>query len=381
MASNYDRRSSSSVSRGSRRGSQDEVEPVDRRRSVRARHDPRKESYYRRMRVLAVSVVSLMLVLIAYVVVVYSPLFETISSLAAVPGGSTLFNVDEKGVAERLAANPWIASATLSRSLPDRLLIEVVEREACAVVMLSNGSEAWLLAEDGYWLEPVPLQEATADGSIGAPADQARAAAAEQGLVYIGDVSALVRPQAGAQCTDGAVLGVTAYLEGFTEALRDQIVSAKAASRESIAVILSNGVEVSLGAPTDIEAKEKVVLALLSQYPGQITYINARIPTAPSWRGLGADVTGDPQTVEGADPVPVVSSAPSTGDGDAGEGAPEDAPSTQEAVGQPEGGPGGNMDEGGYYGDSGHWVYAYHDANGTWINGFYDDDGAWVALS
>ena len=52
--------------------------------------------------------------------------------------------MDEQGIEERLVANPWIESVRLSRKLPDQLVIDVKERTAAAVVMLSNGTEGWL---------------------------------------------------------------------------------------------------------------------------------------------------------------------------------------------------------------------------------------------
>ncbi len=393
MASNYDRRSNSSASRP--RGaaaSGAEERPQARRRGV----DPRKASYYRRKRILILSIVSLMVALIVYVVVVFSPLFEiksivasptahvngeTISTLAAVPGGSTLFNMDEKGIEERLVANPWIESVRLSRKLPDQLVIDVTERTAVAVVMLSNGTEAWLLATDGCWIEPVAVQEGAPESAVASPSDQAYALAQSMGLVYVSDVSALLKPSAGAACQDNAVNGVVDYLDNFTSALSDQIVAARASSREAISVILSNGIEVSLGAPVDIAAKERVVLSLMSQYPGQITYINVRVPTTPSWRGLNSGVTGDAPT--GGEPVPIIGGATSTPQDGEGDGDGDDATSVKlsDGKGTDEGGPDGPLDEGGYYSDSGVWVYAYHAEDGTWINGYYDEDGEWVKIS
>ncbi len=402
MASNYDRRSNSSASRprgtaGSRRVSAPEA--VDERPQARRRGvDPRKASYYRRKRILILAIVSLMVALIVYVVVVFSPLFEiksivasptahvngeTISTLAAVPGGSTLFNMDEKGIEERLVANPWIESVSLSRRLPDQLVINVTERTAVAVVMLSNGTEAWLLATDGCWIEPIAIQEAAPESAVASPSDQAYATAQSMGLVYVSDVSALLKPSAGTTCQDSAVTGVVTYLDNFTSALSDQIVAARASSREAISVILSNGIEVSLGAPVDIAAKEQVVLSLMAQYPGQITYINVRVPTTPSWRGLDANVTGEAPT--GGEPVPIIggsTTTPQDGADDAGD-AGDDSSSTKvsDGKGTDEGGPNGNLDEGGYYSDSGVWVYAYHAEDGTWINGYYDEDGEWVKIS
>lgn len=405
MASSYDRRSSSSASRpraveepaARERPSREPVEPprADRPRAAR---DPRRQSYYRRMRMAVLSLVFVLLAVAAYAVVVYSPLFEigritanptehvtseTISELAAVPNGSTLFNVDEKGVSERLAANPWIAEVSLRRVFPDELVIEVRERSAAAVVMLSNGSEAWLIATDGCWLEPVELREANSDAGIGAPADQARELAAAEGLVYVSGVSALVKPEAGAACADEAVQGVMDYLAGFSAALRSQIAAAKAPTVESISVVLSNGIEVSLGAPDDIALKERVVLELLGQYAGQITYINVRVPTMPSWRGLSADQVGDPP--QGSDVVgwgaAAQGDAGAPDDGWSDDGWVDEGWSDGGLVGGDEGGPGGYLDEGGYYSDDGHWIYYYHDAAGNLIYGYYADDGSWVSLA
>ena len=428
MASNSDRRSSSSASRPSRdaRGLYDGMlegyDDLSSRPSARRVHDPRRGSYYKRMRLLVTCVVMLLLALVVYVVVVYSPLFEieritanptehvtsdAISSLAAVPSGSTLFSVDEAGMAERLAANPWIASVKLTRDFPHTLVIEVQERTAAGVVMLANGSEAWLIASDGFWLEPLSLQAATADNGVAAPADQAREQAAARGLVYISEISATVKPVGGTQCADEGIMGVLSYLEAFGDELRGQIVSAKASSRESVSVVLSSGIEISLGAPTDIALKEQVALAMLSQYAGQITYLNVLVPTDPVWRGLdaaAADTTGE--TAADSTPIeedPAADAGGTSADGAAAEGTADpatDGAATDEAangepeqtaptdaatgafVGTDEGGPGGLLDEGGYYADDGvTWIYAYHDANGNWINGYYDSDGAWVQIS
>ena len=368
------------------------------RRTSRS-NDPRKGSYYRRMRNLVLGVVLAALVVVAVLVVKFSPLFEIeritasptahvtseeISAMAAVPAGSTLFSVDGDAIKKRLSENPWIASVTLSRNLPHTLVIEVRERTSAAIVMLSNGSAAWRIASDGYWLEEVALQESTSDNGVAAPADQARALAGAEGLVYISDVSALVKPEAGTLCTDDAILGVIAYLDGFTGALRGMVVSAKAPSTESISIVLSNGIEVSLGAPEDIELKQQVILELLELYAGQMTYINVREPLYPTWRAISADVAGEAPADGGGpvfDEVTYVAFEDEPVDETADEGTVESDPYAGQLVGTAEGGPGGSLDVGGYYSDAGPWVYAYYDANGNWINGYYEADGSWVQIS
>ncbi len=412
MASSYDRRSSSSASRPRDRASASR-EPSPRAAASPARpapasayagrppvvrlgsRDPRKGSYYKRMHLLVACLALIFVAIVAYVVLVYSPLFEIkrivanptehvtsgeISALAAVPSGSTLFGLDEEGVAKRLSENPWIASVSLSRVYPDELVVNVVEREAAAVVMLANGAEAWYIASDGHWLEQAPLADPTADASAAAPADQARALATSENLVYVTDVSALVKPEAGAACGEEGLTAMMEYLEGFSDAFLAMVVVGKAPSAEALSIVLSNGIEVSLGEPEDIGLKEKVILGLLQQYPGQITYINVRVPALPTWRALDASLAGEAPADGGgipADATPVEPTADAAVDASAEE-AYDDSPSY---MGTEEGGPGGWLDEGGFYDEDGHWIYAYTSSEGVWINGYYDDDGSWVAIS
>lgn len=286
-----------------------EPSPYDDRPSVRqgrggrrrTEANPRTAVYNRRISRLVFGVVLVATVLVAYLVVVYSPLFmirsivatptehissQTISSLANVPEGSTLFSVNDREIVERISANPWVESAEVTRQFPSQLNITVTERTKAAVVMMSSGLEAWWLSADGHWLEPLSLQKATADNGVASPSDQARAAASQEGVVFVSDVGTTAAPQAGAACADEAVSGVLAYCTTFSEEMRTKIVSAKAAGVQSIAFVLSDGVEVSVGAPSDIEEKEKVILALLAEHQGQVTYINVRTPGTPSWRGL-----------------------------------------------------------------------------------------------
>lgn len=68
--------------------------------------------------------------------------------------GQNVFSLDLDEVRTRLLADPWIKEATLARRLPGTVLVQVVERDAAAVVALP---EAYLVARDGeVWkrLEP-----------------------------------------------------------------------------------------------------------------------------------------------------------------------------------------------------------------------------------
>jgi cell division protein FtsQ len=280
------------------------------RRSVLGGRDPRRANYNRKIRLIIIGIVVVALGLSAYLVAVNSQLFEiksivatptthisseTISSLAAVPEGSTLLSINEDEIAERIGTNPWVASVTVTRTFPNQLNIIVTEREEAAIVMLSNGTEAWRLSTDAHWIEAIAMQQ---DESAAAPLEQAKAQAEADGVVLITDSPATVSPAAGALSTDDTIVGVLAYMQQLPSALTSQIVSYKAPSIQGISAILSNGVEIALGSPnSDIAWKGQVALSILEENEGQITYINVRTPDSPTWRGLdsaAADATTAP---------------------------------------------------------------------------------------
>jgi cell division septal protein FtsQ len=61
---------------------------------------------------------------------------EYVRARADLTTGQNLFEVDLSGAREALEHDPWIARARVNRRLPDRLLIEIEERRAAALVDL-----------------------------------------------------------------------------------------------------------------------------------------------------------------------------------------------------------------------------------------------------
>lgn len=213
---------------------------------------------------------------------------ETIGKLAKVPEGTTLLNVDTGQIAENVKKNPWVASVNVVREFPDKIKIVVTERKVRAIVLMSSGDIAWYLGEDGCWIEPFKV-----DVTSGTTAQQVAAAkATELGCLLITDVPSTVSPAAGSVATDESLSAVDQYTQGFSNALSSQIVSYSASSTESVSCTLSTGVVVSLGSPTSIDSKETVITQLLAEYPGQLTYINVRVPTKPTYRKVGTDSVG-----------------------------------------------------------------------------------------
>lgn len=226
---------------------------------------------------------------------------DDIQKLAKVEEGTTLLNVDTNAITQNLMKNPWVESVSVEREFPDKLKISVTERTVEAVVVMSSRSVAWYLGEGEVWLEPVNL-----DVSDGQSADDvALEKATSVDAILITGVPATVDPVAGSKATDDVIVAIRSYLDGFSSDFASQIVSFTAPSEASISCVLSSGVEVSLGSPSDISSKEEVVKSLLAEYPDELTFINVRVPSSPSYRKIdssnvtaGTGATGGPAATD-----------------------------------------------------------------------------------
>ncbi|MDO4797741.1 MAG: FtsQ-type POTRA domain-containing protein [Coriobacteriales bacterium] len=200
--------------------------------------------------------------------------------LVTLEEGATLLSVDEAAVREAVQKNPWIASVSIERVFPDTLRIHATERTPRVMVLMGTGGTAWLLGDDGHWIEPVSLDAAEGE----ALRDTALAKAVEYGADLVTNVPADVAPQAGSACTDDSILAALSFEEQFSKEFADSVVSYSAPGVDDISCVLSNGVEVSLGSATSVSSKEQIVRNVLDEYGGQVTYINVRVPTRPTFR-------------------------------------------------------------------------------------------------
>jgi len=207
---------------------------------------------------------------------------EDIANLAGVKEGTTLLSLDTDAVVENLSRNPWVGDVEVHREFPDRIRIVVHERRVRSLVLMSTSAFAWYIGEGNVWLEP-----ATLDLSDGKTAkDAAQELAAQRGALLIIDAPVTVNPSAGSTVEDDVLLGIDTYLDELPEEISSSIVYFSASSLEGISCVLSSGVEVSLGSPTQIEQKAAVLTEILEQHPGEITYVNVRVPSNPSYRRI-----------------------------------------------------------------------------------------------
>lgn len=253
---------------------------------IRARErEQRIRSHYRKfvMRIVIV-VAAVLLVIFGSIFVYRSDLFhvnnvqingvshlasQEITEIAAVPADSTLLRLDAAGIKQRLEDNAWVQSATIHRSLPDTIVIDVTERTPGAVVRI-NDKQTWVISTDSSWLSAATEDDWNND-------------------MRIIDVSnSIAQPVSGSECTDGGIKNALAILDGISDDLKSQIQSISAESSIKTSLNLKNGITVAFGDSSNIQLKEAAINELLSQYAGKISYINVRVPASPTYRTLDA---------------------------------------------------------------------------------------------
>jgi cell division protein FtsQ len=96
---------------------------------------------------------------------------EDILALAGVTGNSSLLFLDASQTRIRLLTNPWIAQAAVLKLYPDRLRIEIKERQAFA--LWQKEGRVYLISADGTVLETyVPQRFAALPRVVGDGAEQ-----------------------------------------------------------------------------------------------------------------------------------------------------------------------------------------------------------------
>jgi cell division septal protein FtsQ len=155
------------------------------------------ERSVRRRRVLALTLLVPIVVATAAWALTYTPLFEAkhiriegavslrpddVRRLAGVEPSTNVFHLRPDEVTARLLTDPWIASATVDKDLPDTVVLTVVERRP--VGLIDAMGERSVLASDGTVLPVAVAPQATldrlpaVDAALGAPDEPQRAAAA-----------------------------------------------------------------------------------------------------------------------------------------------------------------------------------------------------------
>jgi cell division protein FtsQ len=133
--------------------------------------------------------------------------------------GENILNVDLEQLKSKLRASPWVADATVKRTLPDTLLVEIHERVPLALAALDR---LYLMDGDGTLIDIYGPRTASFDLPIvrGLPAadGEARRDSAERAGALLRDLGELGAEISEVQLEDGGELRVV--LRGRGEVLR-----------------------------------------------------------------------------------------------------------------------------------------------------------------
>jgi cell division protein FtsQ len=179
--------------------------------------------------------------------------------IAAITNETNVFTLDADASEVRLEGNPWIAEATITKDLPSRLVIDIDERVAVAVV--ESGGVLRLVADDGALLEAA-LPRVAAGLPVIASTD-------EQGL------------EPGADAVEGAARAIDA----MAPSLRRRIDGVSILADGQLRVDLSSGAEVAYGEAVDLPEKAMALRALLDYAAENRAWVisaDVRVPSAPT---------------------------------------------------------------------------------------------------
>ncbi len=232
----------------------------------------------RRLRTGAV-LAAVVLALVGCVAIYNSPLFTIrtievvgaqhvpaaqVRALAAVPPDATLIRFPADAVAQRVGADPWIASVTVSRVFPSGMRIRVVERVPVAIV--DAGPSMWLIDASG---SVIATPSADASGT----------------LPVITDVPGLdLKP--GRRTVSEPLLNAIGVLTGISPALAATVRSVSAPTIDGTALTTADHVEIVVGEAVDLTTKDALAQRILREHPGKVVSIDVRIPDRSTWRGL-----------------------------------------------------------------------------------------------
>lgn len=246
------------------------VEPrlVERRRQVRA-----EAQRMRMRRWLALGVLAAVIALA--IAAALSPLLDVdtvrvrgaghltadeVAGTSGIARGDHLMSVDLDDARSRLKAEPWIASAIVSRHFPGTVDVKIIEEQPLLEFIAADGS--LLVSSTGRILSVAPAGESSLDGA---------GVTALPRVEYVGYVNDLAK--GGATGTTemlgthphGALDDAVLLIKRITPDLLPTVRVVRIGADKSMTLVLSDGAEVKLGQPEDIESKLVATRAVLSQ--------------------------------------------------------------------------------------------------------------------
>jgi cell division protein FtsQ len=183
---------------------------------------------------------------------------DDVRSLAQVEPSTNVFHLQPDAVTARLLTDPWIASATVAKDLPDTVVLTVVERRPVGLID-AMGDRA-VLASDGTML---PASAATADTIATLPS-------VEAGLGSLDDTQRAA---------------AAALLSALDPVVEQRVTHLTVGQDLSESLTLRDGVTVDAGTPGNEDAKATALRAVLrwaTTGGHALASVDVSAPDAPS---------------------------------------------------------------------------------------------------
>ncbi len=210
---------------------------------------------------------------------------QEMSQLVNIDEHANLLRIDTTTIASRLKHNSWIDEAVVNKVFPNTIEVVVKEREIAAVVEIPTGAslitKQWFISKDHMWLMPIPTKDSDAAKNI-----SPRIYEDVDSIIKIIDVPFGTKAEIGKQCSDPIVNNALSVLTGMTTELSKHLEKISASGIAETVLFLDNGCEIAFGKAEDMRDKERLVLKILEENPDNVSYINVRIPSSPTWRAL-----------------------------------------------------------------------------------------------
>jgi cell division protein FtsQ len=176
---------------------------------------------------------------------------------AGVGPGTNLLWADTSAIESAVESDPWVAEATVTRSLPSTIRIAVTERRPASTVVV--GSTWFLVAADGTVLAPARHRP---------------------------DLPVLPTAQSLTVGSRPAALATAAEVAGgMSPWLRSRVVTVDPGEGGWVQLGLDDGVRVLFGPPTDVVAKAQALAGILqwaADRHRRLSTIDVRSPVSPA---------------------------------------------------------------------------------------------------
>lgn len=189
---------------------------------------------------------------------------KEVVALADTDADTSLLKISTAKIEAKLERHPWIKKARLSRNLPNRLLIQVTEREPFVALKQTGGLV--VLDGSGFVL-------------------QRKRALADKNTPVINDIR-VRKIKVGYKYKDKKLLDVLTSLRGLGSDLRSKITWVSVPSLDNMSFQTSDGLEIIYGSSLDAAKKNFLIKKILSEADERIVHINVTVPANPVVRGL-----------------------------------------------------------------------------------------------